>query len=119
LLLKYFIIFWRTGHRCRPLGLQRGDALYVGNPLRRALPGPTIAGNTVAVYGIAGNWGAGYGFVDNWGAGYGVAGDVLLSTGSPFTLGILVNMSMCCILSQINIRILYIVVKKPIFISDF
>jgi hypothetical protein len=37
----------------------------------------------------------------------------LSATGSSFTSGILINISMCCILSQINVCILYILIKKP------
>jgi hypothetical protein len=79
---------------------------------------PAIAGNPVVIYGIVDNWGTGYGFAGNWVAGYSVAGvpvvgDALHATGSSFTSGILVNTSMCYILSQINVRILYILVKKP------
>jgi hypothetical protein len=53
-----------------------------------------------------------------WGARYVVAGvlvadDVLPATGSPFTLEILVNTTMCYMFLQINIHVLYILVKLP------
>jgi hypothetical protein len=43
---------------------------------------------------VAGTWSASYGM-----AGIPVVGDVLLPTGSPFTVEILVNTPMCCMFS--------------------
>jgi hypothetical protein len=37
----------------------------------------------------------------------------LLTTGSPFMLGILINTLMCHIFAQINVYALYILVKLP------
>jgi hypothetical protein len=47
-----------------------------------------------AGYGVAGTWSASYGV-----AGIPVVGDVLLPTGPPFTVEILVNTPMCCMFS--------------------
>jgi hypothetical protein len=71
--------------------------------------GPAIAGNMVADYGFASNPVASYGVV-----GIPVAGDMLPATGSPFTLGILVTTPICCMFLQINVHVLYILVKLPI-----
>jgi hypothetical protein len=57
---------------------------------------------------VAGTWSAGYGMAD-----ISVPGDVLSATGSLFTVEILVNTSMCCMFSQINGHVLYILVKDP------
>jgi hypothetical protein len=61
---------------------------------------------------------AGYCFGGNPVAGYGVAdipvtGDVLPATGSSFTFEILINTSIYYMFSQINVHILYILVKLP------
>jgi hypothetical protein len=75
--------------------------------------GPAIAGNWVVGYDFTGNPVAGYDVADTWGAGYDVAdvpivGDVLSATGSPFTLGILLNTHM-----------LYVFTNKHTCISIF
>jgi hypothetical protein len=67
---------------------------------------------------VVGTWGAGYGVAGTWGAGYGmagvpVAGDMLPTTRSPFTIEILVNTPICCMFSQINGHVLYILVNFP------
>jgi hypothetical protein len=61
---------------------------------------------------------AGWPMLDPPVAGYGVAGvpaadDVLLITGLLFTLRILINTSVCYIFLQINVNVLYILVKPP------
>jgi hypothetical protein len=63
----------------------------------------------VAGKAIAGTWSVGYGV-----AGVPGAGDILLTTGSPFMLGILINTLMCHIFAQINVYALYILVKLPV-----
>jgi hypothetical protein len=83
--------------------------------------GSAIADNWVAGNGFVGNPVAGYGVAGTWGAGYGVAGvpatdDVLSATGSPFTLGILINTLMCYMFLQIDGHILYILVKLPLIL---
>jgi hypothetical protein len=47
-------------------------------------------------------------------AGVPAAGDVLSATRSPFMLGILINTLMYYMFSQINIYVLYILVKLSI-----
>jgi hypothetical protein len=71
---------------------------------RGRLTGYSFGGNPVADYGVAGTWGA----------RYGVAGALVTGTGSSFTLEILVNTSVRFMFSQINIDVLYILVKLPI-----
>jgi hypothetical protein len=61
-------------------------------------------GNPVAGYGVVGTWGAGYGVISTWGTSYGVAGvsvvgDMLPTTGSPFTVEVLVNTLICYMFS--------------------
>jgi hypothetical protein len=74
--------------------------------------GPVIVGNWIASYGFVDNPVVGYGVAGTWGVGYGVVGvpvdgDVLPTTGSPFTLGILINTLLCCMFLQINVYVLY------------
>jgi hypothetical protein len=94
------------------------DFQRAGTAGRPAGAGPAIASNWVTGYGFAGNPVTSYGVAGTWGTGYGVAGvpvagNVLLITGSPFMLEILINTLLCYMFLQINMQILYISVKLP------
>jgi hypothetical protein len=89
---EIFNQFWRVGHSRQPPGPHRGDALYTGNSPEPRAPAMALPATGSPAMTLPASQ----------------------SLATHCTSGILVNTpSVCYMVSQINIRILYILVNLP------